>query len=398
MRTIQMNDGSSLRSNPFGHNERRRPSGTISLASSLRFARVERSEFWPTWRVRSVAHGHRVAIVTLMSSDEVPFYPLSSSIDLISIGGLGNATSLGRPANIAKSAWRVRRVLTARSPKLSWASRHSAACLRCSRAGDCRFPCRRRAHRSRAPRPTDRPIAQVRPRFPLSPAPITSSCKQLGRGAALSWMPQDRITCIANPVHQIARRLDLTCLIPTAGFASWAVGRLDRQKGFDLLLAAFIRLQDRFPMWDLVIHGEGPDRRSLEARPAMLPPGRIRLPGITADIEQELLDGHALAFPSRYEGFPNALAEGDGGGAADDRISRCQRRRGPDREHPARGRDRCIGRSVPADRKPGRGTRRIDGESEHSNARSASGRGSTWLHSRRKSTMSNGSVCFRVWR
>jgi GalNAc-alpha-(1->4)-GalNAc-alpha-(1->3)-diNAcBac-PP-undecaprenol alpha-1,4-N-acetyl-D-galactosaminyltransferase len=37
---------------------------------------------------------------------------------------------------------------------------------------------------------------------------------------------------------------------------------------------------------------------------------RIRLPGVTAGIEEELRAAHILAFPSTYEGFPNALAEG----------------------------------------------------------------------------------------
>jgi glycosyltransferase involved in cell wall biosynthesis len=38
--------------------------------------------------------------------------------------------------------------------------------------------------------------------------------------------------------------------------------------------------------------------------------GRVHLPGITCNVSAELSNSHVIAFPSRYGGFPNALAEG----------------------------------------------------------------------------------------
>ncbi|WP_417310472.1 glycosyltransferase family 4 protein [Devosia sp.] len=90
-----------------------------------------------------------------------------------------------------------------------------------------------------------------------------------------------------------------------------AVGRLGYQKNFQVLLRAFETLAQRFPDWDLRIVGEGEDRVELEAmvasRTALL--GRVSLPGATTDIASTYASSHAFCLPSRWEGFPNALAE-----------------------------------------------------------------------------------------
>jgi glycosyltransferase involved in cell wall biosynthesis len=90
-----------------------------------------------------------------------------------------------------------------------------------------------------------------------------------------------------------------------------AVGRYEPQKGFDLLLDAFALIAGDHPDWDLVIVGDGPERPGLERRVEALGiQQRISLKGVVSDIIQELANSHIMAFPSRYEGFPNALAEG----------------------------------------------------------------------------------------
>lgn len=92
-----------------------------------------------------------------------------------------------------------------------------------------------------------------------------------------------------------------------------AFGRLDPQKGFDVLLDAVGRLRDAV----VVIAGEGEKRAELEERAARLGiADRVRLPGFRGDIP-ELLDAADVAvFSSRYEGSPLSVIECMAAGAA----------------------------------------------------------------------------------
>jgi glycosyltransferase involved in cell wall biosynthesis len=90
----------------------------------------------------------------------------------------------------------------------------------------------------------------------------------------------------------------------------FAVGRLFREKGYDLLLDAFARCAPARPDWSLTILGEGPERRRLEAQVQALGlSGRVAMPGRVHDPAALLAGGQAFALPSRHEGFPNALLE-----------------------------------------------------------------------------------------
>jgi glycosyltransferase involved in cell wall biosynthesis len=89
-----------------------------------------------------------------------------------------------------------------------------------------------------------------------------------------------------------------------------ALGRLHRIKGHDLLVDAFALIAERFPDWELCIHGDGPERDSLQARiQAQGLADRITLGPNIADVGSSLRDADLFVLPSRVEGFPNALAE-----------------------------------------------------------------------------------------
>jgi glycosyltransferase involved in cell wall biosynthesis len=90
-----------------------------------------------------------------------------------------------------------------------------------------------------------------------------------------------------------------------------AVGRCDPQKGFDRLIDAFALIADDNPDWDVVMVGDGPERLKLEDRVRRRGlETRIYITGFVSDVYQELSAAQLIAFPSRNEGFPNALAEG----------------------------------------------------------------------------------------
>ncbi len=88
------------------------------------------------------------------------------------------------------------------------------------------------------------------------------------------------------------------------------IGRLDPQKDQKTLIAAFARLAEDFPEWDLKIIGEGPLRPDLESQiHALSLSERISLPGTTDRIAQEYEAASLFAMPSRFESFGLVTAE-----------------------------------------------------------------------------------------
>lgn len=88
-------------------------------------------------------------------------------------------------------------------------------------------------------------------------------------------------------------------------------GRLEEvQKRFSLLLRAFALLAPDYPDVELVIYGEGLYReyyQELIGRLGLL--NRVRLPGLTADLQAKLAEGGIFVSPSEFEAFPLAVAE-----------------------------------------------------------------------------------------
>lgn len=93
-----------------------------------------------------------------------------------------------------------------------------------------------------------------------------------------------------------------------------SIGRLDFQKGYDLLLDRCGTLAGRIPAgqkWILLILGDGPERERLLARTERLKyPGlRICFAGFRKDAASLMTCFHVFLMPSRYEGYGLALAE-----------------------------------------------------------------------------------------
>ena len=119
-----------------------------------------------------------------------------------------------------------------------------------------------------------------------------------------------RVDIIPNPIKPMfngsakdARRLG-------GGRTVVAMGRLVRQKGFDLLIEAFARCAVQHPEWSLVILGEGEERSNLESLiAAKYLQDRVRLAGQVPYPGQILGQADLFVLSSRFEGFPNALME-----------------------------------------------------------------------------------------
>lgn len=90
------------------------------------------------------------------------------------------------------------------------------------------------------------------------------------------------------------------------------VGRLEKVKGFDILISAFAELKVQEPEARLVIIGEGSERSSLTRQAQDLNVSdSVKFAGYLepTEIRNELRNAHLFALPSRSEGFPIALLE-----------------------------------------------------------------------------------------
>lgn len=117
---------------------------------------------------------------------------------------------------------------------------------------------------------------------------------------------RDRALIVPNVCAAIAFQR----LPPVPGLCRFiAVGRLDAQKGFDILIRAFATLPAS-PFTRLTIYGEGPERSALEhqVRVAGLE-DRVSLPGLVKTPKGWLEAGDVLVVSSRFEGFSNVVAE-----------------------------------------------------------------------------------------
>lgn len=89
-----------------------------------------------------------------------------------------------------------------------------------------------------------------------------------------------------------------------------AMGRLDRNKGFDLLLHAFKMIHEQEPSYTLTIYGEGQNRNELEDLADTLGiRSFVSLPGNDPKALEKIAASSAFVLSSRSEGMPNALME-----------------------------------------------------------------------------------------
>jgi len=101
------------------------------------------------------------------------------------------------------------------------------------------------------------------------------------------------------------------------GLTLLAVGRLDRQKGYDLLVRAFSRVAAKHPGWTLRVAGDGPLRDELaQLTGALSLDDRVVWMGQVADVAGLYAQSNAYVMSSSYEGFPNALCEAMAAGLA----------------------------------------------------------------------------------
>ena len=123
---------------------------------------------------------------------------------------------------------------------------------------------------------------------------------------------RDGVFLLPNPVDadevaRLARPADL----PRSGLQLCGVGRLVRQKGFDVLIEALaIARPDLGKEWELLVLGEGPQRATLERLIRARGLGeRVLLPGAVRNPYPSLVKADVFVHPARWEPFGVALLE-----------------------------------------------------------------------------------------
>jgi glycosyltransferase involved in cell wall biosynthesis len=126
-------------------------------------------------------------------------------------------------------------------------------------------------------------------------------------------LPEDRLAVLLNPVdvEEIRRSSGRNSVSwESRGPHLLAVGRLTREKGFDLLLRALAQVRREFPEASLLIAGSGPEEAALKAECRALGLDRaVRFAGQLADPWPCFQAATLFVLPSRHEGLPNALLE-----------------------------------------------------------------------------------------
>jgi glycosyltransferase involved in cell wall biosynthesis len=153
------------------------------------------------------------------------------------------------------------------------------------------------------------------------------------RDAALAGLASGRVVTITDELAAEARAAGLpeACLVSIrngvdagaiagatpvsspGGPVVLAVGRLDPQKGFDVLLAAWPEVRAAHPTARLHLVGQGPARDALEAQARGL--AGVELLGRRDDVPGRLRGATVVALPSRAEGLSNVLLEALAAGA-----------------------------------------------------------------------------------
>lgn len=252
--------------------------------------------------------GCDVSLITLADPKEEQFYLLDPSIKQYRLGLLGGRYNWWRLVRTLKRFIAIRKVIATEEPDvvISFMDTMNITVLLSTMGLNQSVVVSERVD------PALHQLGRLRHMLRLVSYPLANEIV-VQTNKIKNYFPKflhNKIKIIPNAVPSVALRAEPEAAI-NSRYRIVAVGRLHRQKGFDLLITAFSNIADRYPDWNIAIFGEGPEREELEGRiKSKGLEDRIKLLGVTKDIIYELSVSHIMAFPSRYEGFPNALAEG----------------------------------------------------------------------------------------
>ncbi len=257
-----------------------------------------------TW----ASKGWEVTIISLNNQSWDSFYELDARIRWARLGLLKEAANplVGLWNNVQR-VQELRKAIYQSSPQIviSFIDTMNVLALAAGRGLDIPVVISERSD------PAKHPIGAVWNRLRKWTYPSASRLVAQSQAAQVSFKPLlgEKVCIIPNPILPLPEVLGETPFLVHRPVVLNA-GRLSREKGCDLLIRAFARLSNRYPDWNLLILGEGPQRKELEALVADLGiQERISLPGRVKNPYDYFRKADLFVLPSRYEGLPNALCE-----------------------------------------------------------------------------------------
>jgi glycosyltransferase involved in cell wall biosynthesis len=257
--------------------------------------------------------GHEVVIVTIEHAG-LDHYTLAPSVRRVALGLAGDsAGSLAALGGNLQRVRAVRHVLKQERPDVAIAMMTQANVLLAiaSRGLDLRTIGSERTH------PAQMPVGLMWNTLRRFWYGRLDAMVALA-GETRDWLARHtsarNIAVIGNPVPWPFPRQEPLLPVWQGGGSGrrllLAVGRLSEEKGFRTLIDRFAALARVHPEWDLVILGKGRQRQELEAMVQQHGLGaRVLLPGVAGNVGDWYAVSDLFVMSSRFEGFPNTLAE-----------------------------------------------------------------------------------------
>jgi GalNAc-alpha-(1->4)-GalNAc-alpha-(1->3)-diNAcBac-PP-undecaprenol alpha-1,4-N-acetyl-D-galactosaminyltransferase len=258
------------------------------------------ANYWAT-------HGWEVTLITLADRSRPSFYYLEPQIKLVQLGIIGDSPNF---LTILRTGWQriqlLRSAIVASQPDVVISFLNTGNVMTLIATRNLNIPVIVSEHSYPGFVDVSR-CWQVLMKWTYRYADLVTLLTE----SALEFYPIEsgyRSIVMPNPVITPAIDLDNKRLLPTPTLI--AIGRLHPVKGFDLSIASFAKLRDKYPDWHLTILGEGPIRAELEDLCSQLDlTERVHFLGQVKNVNAYLRQADIFVLSSRFEGFPMALCE-----------------------------------------------------------------------------------------
>jgi len=267
-------------------------------------------------RVLSIMANHwaskseKITIITLDDGNKPPFYDIDSRIQQVSLDAAGASKNwFTKILSNFRRLYKLRHTIHEAQPDAVISFMTETNVLTLISTIGLHTPVVVTEHTD----PWTGPVADTWAKLRLRFYPRASRVVVLNQRARefFNESPRTQVTVMPNPVVIDAKTVPGDMVHEEGGkHLIVAMGRLSQEKRFDLLIRAYSQVAEMHSDWDMMILGEGPERKALEALRDKFGLGdRITIPGTVRQPHPVLKQADVFVSSSEVEGFPMALCE-----------------------------------------------------------------------------------------